>query len=271
MARRIKKLPLLQIQDLSLRREIQILSSISWRVQSGEHWVILGPNGSGKTSLLAALTAYLTPSSGSIEVLGKKYGETDWREHRKQVGIVSSAVYQIIREDETALKAVASGKDAILNFWGNPSPADSKKALQILKKVECSALSDRPWGYFSQGERQRILIGRALMADPKILILDEPCAGLDLVAREHFLGFLQKMTQDKKSPTLILVTHHVEEIVPGFSHVLILKKGKALASGPKEKTITSRHLSQAFGTLIKVQKSKGRYQALVSRNSSKVI
>jgi len=240
-------------------------------VMPGENWVILGPNGSGKTSLLAALTAYLTPSSGTIEVLGQKYGETDWRELRKKIGIVSSAIQQMIREDETALGAVVSGKEAMINFWGKAGASDLRKAHKILKGVECVSLADRPWGYLSQGERQRVLIGRALMADPRILILDEPCAGLDLVAREHFLGFLQKMTQEKKSPALILVTHHVEEIMPGFTHVMILKKGKVLASGEKKKTMTSRSLRRAFGAPIHLEESKGRYRARVSKNLSKVI
>lgn len=263
--------PILEVKDLCVWRENPILQDIAWKVEKGQHWVILGPNGSGKTSLLSALTAYLSPSSGEIHLLGKKYGETDWREHRKQVGIVSASVEQMIRDEETALKAVASGKSAVINYWGAPSEADSKRARKILKDVECGYLEERPWGYLSQGERQRVLIGRALMADFKLLILDEPCAGLDLVAREHFLAFLEKLAKKKDSPTLILVTHHVEEILPSFGHILLLKKGRTLACGKKGEILNSKLLSEAFGEKIRVESQSKRYSAKVAGKSSKVI
>jgi iron complex transport system ATP-binding protein len=258
---------LLQVTDLTVRREIPILQSIHWRVRRGEHWVILGPNGSGKTSLLSALTAYLTPSAGRIEILGETYGQTDWRELRKRIGLVSSSVQQMVRDDETALHAVLSGKEAMINFWGQASPADQKKALRILKEVECAPLKDRPWAYLSQGERQRVLIGRALMADYRLLILDEPCAGLDLVARERFLRFLGNVAGKKEGPALVLVTHHVEEILPTFSHLLLLKKGKVLASGKKDSVLTSRRLTEAFETPLRLKKSGGRYTAVLTGRS----
>ena len=202
-----------------------ILRDVNWRVQRGEHWVILGANGSGKTSLLSALTGYLMPTSGEISVLGETYGESDWRELRKQIGLVSSSVRQMMADDEPALETVASGKYAMIGFWGRLSRTDKAKAQQLLRQVECEYLAARPWGVLSQGERQRVLIGRALMARPRILILDEPCAGLDPAAREHFLQFIQRLGAQKNSPTLVLVTHHVEEMMPVFSHVLILKNG----------------------------------------------
>src|SRR5882724_11681606 len=208
-----------------------ILDDISWRVRRGEHWVILGANGSGKTSLLSALTGYLTPTAGEMEVLGETYGETDWRELRKHVGLVSSSVRQMMADDEPALETIVSGRYAIIDYGSASSTAGRKHAAHILKSIEFSHLAARPWRVLSQGERQRVLIGRALMANPPLLILDEPCAGLDPVAREHFLQFLQKLGSRKGAPTLILVTHHVEEIMPAFSHVLLLKAVLVLAQG----------------------------------------
>jgi iron complex transport system ATP-binding protein len=236
-----------------------ILDGVSWRVERGQHWVILGANGSGKTSLLSALTGYLTPTAGEISVLGKMYGRSDWRELRKQIGLVSSAVRQMMAADEPALETVASGKFAMIDFWGKLSRADKTRALRILRRIECSPLAQRPWRVLSQGERQRVLIGRALMARPRVLILDEPCAGLDPAAREHFLQFLQRLGKRKRAPTLVLVTHHVEEIMPVFTQVLILKQGRTLAAGKKSSRLTAKLLSQAFNAGTKLQIKAGRY------------
>ena len=204
-----------------------ILRGVNWRVQRGQHWVILGANGSGKTSLLSALTGYLMPTAGEISLLGETYGRFDWRELRKSIGLVSSSIRQLMSEDEPALETVASGKYAMIDFWGRVTPAEKAQARRLLRQVECGYLADRPWRVLSQGERQRVLIGRALMARPRVLILDEPCAGLDPAAREHFLQFIQRLGGLRNSPALILVTHHVEEIMPVFSHVLLLKQGRA--------------------------------------------
>ena len=241
------------------RDKTVILNDISWRVECGEHWAILGANGSGKTSLLNALTAYLSPSAGTIEVLGERYGESDWRELRKRVGLVSSSVRQMMAEEEVALQTVVSGKYAMIDYWGEPSVADRQRAAKILRSIECAYLTSRPWRVLSQGERQRVLIGRALMADPPLLILDEPCAGLDPAAREHFLQFLQKLGNRTSGPTLILVTHHVEEIIPVFSHVLLLKDGCVLAQGIKKTVLTSESLSHAFGSRVQLKSEDGRY------------
>src|SRR5450432_693360 len=226
--------PILEISNLRIQRDgVVILDDVNWRVERGQHWVILGANGSGKTSLLSALTSYLMPTAEEISLLGETYGESDWRELRKKIGLVSSSVRQMMAEDEPALETVASGKYAMIDFWGRLSRADKNRALKILRQIECAYLAERPWRVLSQGERQRVLIGRALMAKPRVLILDEPCAGLDPAAREHFLQFIQRLGARKNSPTLILVTHHVEEIMPVFSHLLVLKNGKVLAAGKK--------------------------------------
>ena len=252
--------PVLSVAGLRIERDgTVILRDVDWRVQRGEHWVILGANGSGKTSLLSALTGYLMPTSGEVSVLGETYGESDWRELRKKIGLVSSSVRQMMADEEPALETVASGKYAMIDFWGRLSRTDKVEAVKLLRQVECEYLAARPWRVLSQGERQRVLIGRALMAKPRVLILDEPCAGLDPAAREHFLQFIQRLGAQKNSPTLVLVTHHVEEIVPVFSNVLILKNGRVLAAGEKKLTLTTKNLAQAFDAKLKLQCQAGRY------------
>jgi iron complex transport system ATP-binding protein len=264
--------PVLEISGLKIQRSgVTILDGVNWRVEPGQHWAILGANGSGKTSLLSALTGYLMPTAGEIVLLGKKYGRSDWRELRKQVGIVSSSVRQMMADDEPALETVASGKFAMIDFWGRLSRTDKSRALKILRQIECLHLAERPWRVLSQGERQRVLIGRALMARPRALILDEPCAGLDPAAREHFLQFLQQLGKGRNAPTLVLVTHHVEEIMPVFSRALILKKGKVLASGNKSEVLTTKILSNAFGAKLKVRFKGGRFAMNVLPKSGSVV
>jgi len=241
------------------RASTVILRDVGWRVQRGEHWVILGANGSGKTSLLSALTGYLMPTTGEISVLGETYGESDWRELRKKIGLVSSSVRQMMADEEPALETVASGKYAMIDFWGRVTRTEKTEAMKLLRQVECAYLADRPWRVLSQGERQRVLIGRALMAKPRVLILDEPCAGLDPAAREHFLQFLQRLGAQKNSPTLVLVTHHVEEIMPVFAHVLVLKNGAVLAAGKKADVMTAKNLSAAFNVKLWLSARSGRY------------
>lgn len=240
-----------------------ILRDVNWRVEPGQHWAILGANGSGKTSLLSALTGYLMPTAGEISVLGKTYGRTDWRELRKKIGLVSSSIRQMMADDEPALETVASGKYAMIDFWGQVSRAEKAQARRLLRQVECEYLAERRWRVLSQGERQRVLIGRALMAKPRVLILDEPCAGLDPAARERFLQFIQRLGRHKNSPTLIFVTHHVEEIMPVFSHVLLLKNGGVLAAGKKMETLKSKSLASAFSARMMLKRSKNRYELKV--------
>ena len=252
--------PILEVSNLRIQRgNTVILNDVSWRVERCEHWVILGANGSGKTSLLSALTGYLMPTAGEIFLLGKNYGRADWRELRKKIGIVSSSVRQMMADEEPALETVVSGKYAMIDFWGKVSRADRTRALKILRQIECEHLIERPWRVLSQGERQRVLIGRALMARPRVLILDEPCAGLDPAAREHFLQFLQKLGQNKNAPALVFVTHHVEEIMPVFSRALVLKKGSVLAAGNKDAVLNSKNLSRTFGARMQLLRTGNRY------------
>lgn len=251
--------PLLHIRDLRIERNVTtLLDGVSWRVERGEHWAILGPNGCGKTSLLKSLTGYLTPSAGEIELLGEHYGETDWRELRLHVGLVTSALQASVPPDEPALETVVSGKYAQLDLWMDVTPADRRAAMKLLRFVGAGKLPERLWGQLSQGERQRILIARALMANPKLLILDEPCAGLDPVAREQFLNFVESLARQPRGPALVLVTHHVEEITPGFTHALLLRAGRVHASGPRATTLTSANLSAIFDAPIRLGRAGDR-------------
>ena len=244
---------LLDIRNLTIQRNTTtLLNDVAWRIKRGEHWVVLGPNGCGKTSLLKALTGYLTPSSGEIELLGEHYGQSDWRDLRLRIGLVTSALQASVPPDEPALETVISGKYAQLDLWMKITPADRRAAQKLLRFTGAGALAERLWGQLSQGERQRILIARALMAKPRLLILDEPCSGLDPVAREQFLHFIETLARQPRGPALILVTHHVEEITPAFTHALLLKRGRVQAAGPRAKTLTSRHLSAIFDTALKL-------------------
>ena len=261
----------INIEGLHVEREAVILERIDWRVEAGQHWVILGANGSGKTSLLSTMTGYLPLTSGNISVLGETYGKTDWRDLRTRIGIVSSAIQQLMPGHEAALDAIISGKRAMIGLWGDTAQADRSHALEILGQIEAAVLADRPWQFLSQGERQRVLIGRALMTKPELLILDEPCAGLDPVAREQFLQFLERLSHDTGAPSLVLVTHHVEEIMPGFSHVLILKGGRVLASGAKDVVMSADALSAAFGAPLRLSQSNRRYSLAVAGDSTKVV
>jgi iron complex transport system ATP-binding protein len=257
----LKEDAVLSVRNLTIRRGgTVILRDLTWKVRPGENWVILGANGSGKTSLLTALMGFMTPTSGVVRVLGKEYGRADWRNLRLQIGLVSSAIRQMMGESEPALLSVVSGKYAQIDYWGKPKPSDRKEALRILDQVECRYLADRPWLYLSQGERQRVLIGRALMAKPAVLILDEPCAGLDPAARENFLQFIQRLSTSRKAPTLVLVTHHVEEIMAAFTHALLLKSGETLAAGPLKTVLTSANCSAAFDAPMRPRKSGDRYR-----------
>ncbi len=263
--------PVLAVQGLRIVRDgTPILHGLDWRVEAGEHWVLLGSNGSGKTSLLAALTGYLMPTAGEIDLLGERYGESDWRALRTRIGLVSSSIRQMMAESEPALETVAGGRYAMIDFWGRPGRADRTRARALLESVEAVHVADRPWAVLSQGERQRVLIARALMARPKLLILDEPCAGLDPVAREQFLRFLGRFARPADAPTLVLVTHHVEEIVPEFTHALLLREGRATAAGAIRSVLTNRKLTAAFGAPVRLGRTGGRYRATVTVDSDRV-
>ncbi|HUR58008.1 MAG TPA: ABC transporter ATP-binding protein [Opitutaceae bacterium] len=253
--------PMLEVRDLRVvRGRASILRGVSWRVSRGEHWVILGANGSGKTSLLKALTGYLSPTSGRLMLLGRRYGACDWRELRLQIGVVTSAFAASIPLAEPARDTVVSGKFAQLDLWHRTTAADRRAALRLLRFVGLGAIADREWAYLSQGERQRVLIARALMAKPRLLILDEPAAGLDPVAREKFLRFIEQLARRRAGPSLVLVTHHVEEIMPAFSHALLLRAGRVVAAGPRRAVLSSARLSETFAAPLRLRRTGARYR-----------
>lgn len=244
---------ILEVQGLRVQRGITtILDRVDWRVGRGEHWVILGANGSGKTSLLRALTGYLAPTAGEIHLLGKHFGESDWRELRLHIGVVTSSFAALVPVCEPALDTVVSGKFAQLDLWARVKPADRAAARRLLRLVRAGHLARREWQFLSQGERQRILIARALMARPRLLILDEPCAGLDPAAREEFLQLVERLTRRRRGPAIVLVTHHVEEITSGFTHALLLKRGAVLAAGPRRRVLVSAQLSRVFNAPVRL-------------------
>ena len=258
---------LFSVENLRIEREAVILHDVNWQVEPGQHWAILGANGSGKTSLLSALTGYLMPSRGTIRIGEAQFGAADWREVRQSVGLVSSSLGHKIDPGQTARDVILSGSEAQINFWGKAPAALEKEAASILRQVRATHLATREWRCLSQGERQRILIGRALMARLRLLFLDEPCAGLDPVAREDFLHFLGILAKKPHAPTLILVTHHVEEIIPLFTHALLLRTGRTLASGPKATVLTSENLTTTFGAPVHLQQTGERYKLEIGHHA----
>ncbi len=255
---------ILEVEGLKVARgKAAILRGIDWKVARGQHWVLLGPNGCGKTSLLKSINGYFSPTSGIVRVLGQTYGESDWRELRLQIGLVTSALQASIPPAEVAEDTVVSGRYAQLDLWMDAKPVDRRDARRWMRFLGVAYLAQREWAYLSQGERQRVLIARSLMANPKLLILDEPCGGLDPVAREHFLQFVERLARKRGGPALLLVTHHVEEITPAFSHALVLRDGAVQAQGPVKSVLTSLTLSAAFGAPMKLRGRQGRYTAQV--------
>lgn len=234
------------------RGERVILSGIDWRIRRGEHWALLGANGSGKTTLLRMVAAVDWPCDGAIRVLGRRFGEVDLRELRRAIGIVTSTLASYFHDRQSALQIVATGINAELGWWRQFGPDDEARAREALSAVGMLAFAQSPYVQLSQGERQRILIARAMMNRPSLLILDEPCAGLDPAARERFLDDLAMFVNQPETPTLIFVTHHVEEIPPFIKRVLVLKDGRALAQGTMEDVCTSAVLGEAFGRACQV-------------------
>jgi iron complex transport system ATP-binding protein len=261
--------PTLSVRQLRFERSDRlILDGVDWTVGAGEHWVILGPNGCGKTSLINCLTGYEMSTAGDITVDGAEYGRTDWREVRKRVGLVTSTLSYYLEPGEPVLDAVVSGREAMLNLVGEVGPGLYSQASALLERIGCGHLTDSHWGVLSQGERQKILICRALMAQFHVLILDEPCAGLDPVAREYFLQWLQQIATQPEAPSLVLVTHHVEEILPFFTHVLLLRKGRVQAAGARKRVLTSEHLTEAYGAPLRLEADGDRYRLHLANGSA---
>ncbi len=242
------------MKDVSLtRNKNQILSNIQWEVKQGEHWGILGLNGSGKTSLLNIVNGYLFPTTGEVSILENPFGKTNLPELRKYIGFVSSSLdrFSNIVNQETVQRVVISGKFASFGIYETIKEEDRMKADALLERLRLSYLKDKPFYLISQGEQRRVLIARALMSDPEMLILDEPCSGLDILSREQLLTMLYEITENNCH--ILYVTHHIEELVQEISHVLLLKDGEVVAAGPKKEIVTDELLSTTFNLPIKVQ------------------
>lgn len=252
--------PVLEVEGVCFRRGRSILKDVSWRVEQGQHWCVLGPNGCGKTSLINIITGYESATDGRICLDGETFGDADWREVRKRVGLVASTLTTYLEPGEPVIDVVVSGRDAMINLIDPVAAPLVREASALLREVGCGYLRDALWGPLSQGEKQKVLICRALMARYRVLILDEPCAGLDPVARERFLRWLQDLSSRKNAPALVMVTHHVEEILPCMTHVLLLKAGGIHSAGEKHSTLSSRALSEIYGAEVKLSRKGERYR-----------
>jgi iron complex transport system ATP-binding protein len=254
---------ILRLSGVSVRRAGRtILGPIDWAVGEGERWVVLGPNGSGKTTLVHVASTYLWPTTGTVEVLGETIGRVDARELRRRVGYAGAGLEAAIDPNLTALDVVMTARHAALGLsWHHYTDADRERAAGLLDDIGARGLDDHSFGTLSTGERRRVQIARALMPDPDLLILDEPGASLDLGARETLVRDLGRLAARATPRGLVLVTHHVEEIPPGFDHALVLGNGRAVASGPIDASLTSEALSDAFGMQIEVEQSDGRIRA----------
>ena len=253
----------LALRDVSLVREGRaILDRVSWTVRAGERWVVLGRNGSGKTSLVRLASLYLHPSSGELEVLGQVLGRTDVRELRKRIGVASSSFSQQLRPQLSALEVVMTGKHAALEpWWHRYDDADRARARTQLDRLGVGPLAGRELGTLSSGEQQRVLLARTRMTEPGLVLLDEPTAGLDLAGREELVASLAALADDPTAPPVVQVTHHVDEIPPGFTHALLLRRGTVLAAGPLVETLTADALSACFELALVLERRGRRYGA----------
>ncbi|MFI6364021.1 ABC transporter ATP-binding protein [Nocardia sp. NPDC050630] len=258
---------LIDFTDVTIRRSGHTLvGPVTWQVELDERWVVLGPNGAGKTSLLRMAAAEVHPTSGIAHLLGEVIGKTDVSELRPRIGWSSAAVASRIPREEKVSDLVVSAGYAVLGRWRERyDDVDTDRAIDMLESLGAEHLSDRTYGTLSEGERKRVLIARAMMTDPELLLLDEPAAGLDLGGREELVERLGDLASDPDSPAMVLVTHHVEEIPPGFTHGLLLNEGAVVAQGLLPDVLTAENLSEAFRQSIALDRVDGRYFARRAR------
>ncbi|MDA4121883.1 MAG: ATP-binding cassette domain-containing protein [Thaumarchaeota archaeon] len=255
--------PVVRLERVSLEFEgKRALTEVSWRVREGESWAMVGANGAGKTSLISIINGYRWPTTGKVEILGRRFGEADLRELRTHVGLVSAYLEDWIPPSEKVVDLVVSGRFGATRVWKPLTREERAEARSHLRLLGCEEHIDKTISQLSQGERQRVLIARALMSEAKLLVLDEPCEGLDLGARESFLDGLSRVAAQRKR-ALVYVTHRMDEIPAGFSHALLLKEGMVLAAGTIGKTLTSANLSRCFGLAVRLQRFDGRYYAIL--------
>ncbi|MCY1159105.1 MAG: transporter ATP-binding protein [Citricoccus sp.] len=241
----------------------ELLQDIHWQVREGERWIIMGPNGAGKSTLLQVASTRMHPTTGMVGILDEVLGAVDVFELRPRIGLSSATLAQQLPGQETVLNAVVTASWGVMGRWNEDYDAqDEERARRLIWQWGLSGYEDRRFGTLSEGERKRVLVARSLMTDPELLLLDEPAAGLDLAGRETLVRALTRLAADPVAPTLVLVTHHVEEIPPGFTHALLMRQGRVVAAGPLEQTLTEDNLSAAFGLPLKVTRDEGRYTAV---------
>jgi len=242
---------MIRLTDVAfIREERTILDGVDWQVEKGEHWALLGRNGSGKTTLLEIVNGYQFPSKGQVEVLGAVYGRVDLREQRKRIGYISQSLFEKLTPRDPLWEAVATGESANLRFYERIPEELKERAFARLKQFGLERLADNPVGTLSQGERKKALLARALMGEPELLVLDEPCSGLDLYQRENYLEVVNDIA---KETTLLYVTHHMEEIVPALTHVALLKDGRLTAAGPKREVLTEATIEEAYDVSVALE------------------
>lgn len=256
--------PVLRLRGVRVVRAGRVvLDDVSWEVRPRQRWVVLGPNGSGKTTLLKVAGALLWPTAGEVEILGNRLGHVDVRTLRPKVAFVSAAVARELRPSQLVRDVVASGKHGALEtWWQRYEPADWERAERLLEQTEVGGpegLAEREFGVISEGERQHVLLARALMASPELLLLDEPAAGLDMGARERFLSVLGALARDGQGAPLVLVTHHTEEIPAGITHAMLLSAGRVQVAGPVDEVLTSEAVSACFAAAVTVRRDGNRW------------
>jgi iron complex transport system ATP-binding protein len=258
---------IIELHDVTVRRAGRtILGPIDWRVAAGERWVVLGRNGCGKTTLLSVASMNLWPTTGTVDLLGERYGRTDARELRRRVGFAGSAIEDAMRPDLTPEILIMTARHGAFEPWWHVyEPADHDRARMLADRLGLSGHLDQAFGTLSAGERRRVSIARALMPDPDVLILDEPMASLDLAARELLLADLEGLARETRPRVVLLVSHHLEEIPVGFEHALVMANGRAVAAGPIGEVLRDDILSQAFELPLDVDSREGRWTARMRR------
>lgn len=255
------------LHDASVRRLTTgqvILDGIDWTVRTGEHWALLGANGAGKTTVLRLVGALMFPTTGTVEVLGHRLGTVDVRELRAAIGLVSSA--QKVPQDATGHTVVLTGATGTVQpLWGKYDDATRERAHELLAELECKDLADRPYGVCSGGQRARLLIARALMADPSLLLLDEPFNALDLPSREDLIDTMHRLAEGRPGLSTVTVTHHLEELSPAIGHTLLLREGRVQAQGPVADVLTGERMTACLGRPVEVTRHDGRWLARSGR------